>query len=230
MLPAALSTKIAPPLPSLPAHLLKNPSIQASLKSMEAYIKVDTPFNVKHFEALLFNHPNQPFVPSIMRGLSEGFWPFDEGEWKIEEQDFAENFASAEEDLEVIHTFCEKELNAGRWSWALPISNLLPGMKMSPLCIAWQKAKPWVITDHSASGLNGGIPRSEARVQYDGMHPFGQILHNAQLNNPSHSLVVFKCDVVSAFLNLPAHPIWQLHQVIGIDGALHIVRQLVFGN
>lgn len=162
MSPAALSTETAPPSPSPPTHLLENPSIQASSESMGAYIKVNTPCNVKHFEALLFDHPNQPFVSSVMHGLCEGFWSFNEGEWKIEEWDFTENFTSAEEDLEVIHTFHEKELNAGRWSSALPISYLLPGMKMSLLFVAWQKVKPQVITDHSASGLNGGIPRSEA--------------------------------------------------------------------
>ena len=48
---------------------------------------------------------------------------------------------------------------------------------MSPMFVAWQKNKPRVITDHSASGLNDGIPRSEARVKYDDMHPFGQALY-----------------------------------------------------
>jgi hypothetical protein len=42
--------------------------------------------------------------------------------------------------------------------------------------------------------------------------------------------VTFKSDVASAFLNLPAHPIFQLRQVVRIEGKLFIVRWLVFGN
>ena len=194
------------------------------------YLKVDTPFNVDRFEALLCDHPNQPFVASVMKGLREGFWPFDESEWKTEERSFVENFASDEDDLDTIRAFRDNELLADRWSPTLPISNLLAGMKMSPMFVSWQKPKPRVITDHTASGLNDGIPRSEARVRYDDMHPFGQILHHALQNANGRRLVVYKSDVASAFLNLPAHPLWQLRQVVNVDGLLHIVRRLVFGN
>jgi len=228
--PAALFTETAAPLPSPPPHLLENPAIQSSLQAMKDHIKVDTPFNVDRLTALLFDHPNQPFVSSVMRGLREGFWPFDESEWKIEERIFAENFASEDEDLAAIRAFRDKELAAGRWSSAIPNSTLLPGMKMSPMFVAWQKDKARVITDHTASGLNDGIPRSEAKVRYDDMHPFGQILYNAIRTTPNRRLVVFKSDVASAFLNLPAHPLWQLRQIVTVDEALHIVRRLVFGN
>jgi hypothetical protein len=61
------------------------------------------------------------------------------------------------------------------------------------------------------------------------MHDFGQCLHDTRAANPGRQLVV-KDDVASAFLNLPAHPIWQLRQTVTIDGKLYIVRHLVFGN
>lgn len=47
---------------------------------MRNHIRVETPFDINHFEHLLTDHPNQPFVLSVMKGLQEGFWPFDEGE------------------------------------------------------------------------------------------------------------------------------------------------------
>jgi hypothetical protein len=62
------------------------------------------------------------------------------------------------------------------------------------------------------------------------MRTFGQTLHNACATNPGKHLVTFKSDVASAFLNLPAHLIFQLHQVVKIEGKLFIVRHLVFGN
>lgn len=109
---AALSTETAVPLPSPPAHLLENPHIQSS-RAMKAYIKVNTPFNADRLEALLHDHPNQPFVASFMKCLREGFWPF-ESEWKFEEKTFVENFASEEEDPATICTFRDKELAACR--------------------------------------------------------------------------------------------------------------------
>ena len=82
------------------------------------------------------------------------------------------NYATEELDLDIIRAFHDNEISAECWSQPLHFSNLLPGMKISPMFVVWQE-KPRVITDHSASGLNDGILRSEAKVQYDDMHPFG---------------------------------------------------------
>jgi hypothetical protein len=100
---------------------------------------------------------------------------------------------------------------------------LLPGMKISPLFVVWQNEKPRVVNDHSHSGINNNIPCSEAKVKYDDMRTFGQILHDACSANTGKCLVTFKSNVTSAFLNLPAHPIFQLWQVVKIEGKLFIV-------
>jgi hypothetical protein len=55
-------------------------------------------------------------------------------------------------------------------------------------------------------------------------------LHDAQLANTGCQLILYKDDVASAFLNLPAHPIWQIRQVMVVDGKLQIVQWLIFGN
>jgi hypothetical protein len=57
---------------------------------------------------------------------------------------------------------------------------LLPGMKVSPMFVVWQHGKPHVVMDHSASGLNDGIPKDEAHVKYDDMRSFGWTLHDAK--------------------------------------------------
>jgi hypothetical protein len=62
------------------------------------------------------------------------------------------------------------------------------------------------------------------------MLSFGQTLHDAKEYNPQCRLITFKSDVATAFLNLPAHPLWQLRQVVVVEGCLHIVRHLIFGN
>ena len=135
--PVALSTETAPPLPSPPSHLLNDPIIQETLQSLYAYIKVDTPFNANRLKSLLYDHPNQPFVKSVIRGLCEGFWPFDEGDWKVEESEIIKNFTDDELDLDAIHAFHDKEVAAGWWPSPLLSSKLLPGMKMSLMFVAW---------------------------------------------------------------------------------------------
>ena len=228
--PAALYTESAPPLPSPPSHLLQDQKIQVSLLAMKDHIKVETPFNVNKLESMLTDHPNQPFVQSVMTGLREGFWPLNDGEWKVELKEVIDNYSTDEGDLDTICNFRDKGRSAGHWSDELSDSELLPGMKMSPMFVVWQNGKAHVVTDHSGSGINDGIPKSKAKVPYDDMHPFGQSLHDAHTDNPSHCIITFKSDVASAFLNLPAHPLWQLRQVVIVEGKLYIVRCLVFGN
>lgn len=106
-------------------------------------------------------------------------------------------------------------------------------MKVSPLFVIWQgenKEKARVLTDHSASGINDGIPRSEAKVRYDDMRSFGQTMREARLNNPGKKLLTFKSDIQGAFLNLSVQPIWQLRQVVKVDGKYYIVRRLTLGT
>jgi hypothetical protein len=228
MSPSALYTTTAPPLPVVPPDLLRDPKIQACLEAYGDHIKVETPFDVDKLDTMLSSHPNQPFVASVLTGLRDGFWPLDDGEWKIELEEVIDNYSTDERDLEAIRAFRDREIGAGRWSEE--VSELLPGAKVSPLFVVWQNSKPRVVTDHAASGLNDGISREEAKVRYDDMRSFGQSLHNARQLNPGRRLVTFKNDVAKAFLNLPAHPLWQLRQLVRIDGKLYIVRRLVFGN
>ena len=106
-------------------------------------------------------------------------------------------------------------------------------MKLSPIFVAWQKGKARIITDHTAFGLNDHIPRSEAKVRYDDMHSFGQAIFNAKRTHPTQDLITWKSNVSSAFLNHRlslAHPIYQLRQVVDVEGVWHLIRWLVFGN
>jgi hypothetical protein len=84
--------------------------------------------------------------------------------------------------------------------------------------------------DYYCLGINDGISCADAKVKYDDMHTFGQTLYDAQAANPGKHLVTFKSNVTSAFLNLLAHPIFQLHQVVKIEEKLYIVHCLTFGN
>ncbi|KAF8811955.1 hypothetical protein BYT27DRAFT_7025313, partial [Phlegmacium glaucopus] len=164
------------PLASPPPHLLNDPGIQSTLLALHDYIRVETPFNVNRFESMLYDHPNQPFVKSVMNSLRYGFWPFDEGNWEDDRVDSIPNYATEQADIDTIRAFRDDEIQACRWSPPLNSNILLPGMKISPIFVIWQKGKARVVTDHTASGLNEFIPRSEAKVRYDDMRTFGQVI------------------------------------------------------
>ena len=67
-------------------------------------------------------------------------------------------------------------------------------------------------------------------MRYDDMRTFRQVIFNAKRAHPNQDLVTWKSDVSSAFLNLPAHPIYQLRQVVDVEGIWHLIHRLVFGN
>lgn len=96
--------------------MVSNPSIELALDFYPSDLKVDTPFNIDKFASLLADHPNRPFVESVISGLRHGFWPLDDGEWDLDKDGEMENYPAEEEDLAAIREFRDKELASGRWS------------------------------------------------------------------------------------------------------------------
>lgn len=205
--PSAFFSEIALPLPMPPNHLFDKPKICATLHYYENDIKVETPFNINILKKYLQTYSNHLLVDLVLWGLYNGFWPLDEGNWNIDEDGIMDNYSANETDFEVIKRFHDKETNAGWWSNS--ICTLLSGMKILPIFVNWRdSAKSHVVTDHMAFRLNDGIPKAEAKVRYDDMHNFGQILHDIYQQFLNIPFVLYKSDVSSVFLNLPAHPIW----------------------
>ena len=110
--PSALYTEATPPLLVPPQHLLDDLKIQEAIHSGDA-IKVETPFNIDKFELPLADHPNPSFVESVMKGLCEDFWPFDEGEWKAELDKVISSHDCDPEDAEAIQAFHDQEIVVG---------------------------------------------------------------------------------------------------------------------
>ncbi|KAG1831830.1 hypothetical protein EV424DRAFT_1534087 [Suillus variegatus] len=72
----ALWTETATPMPQPPACEFLNHGALDTIQCHPSLFKVSTPIKVDVFEALLADHPNQPFVRSVCIGLREGFWSF----------------------------------------------------------------------------------------------------------------------------------------------------------
>ena len=64
------------PVPDVLPDVRSDPIIAATLAACSDLFKIVTPIKTDVFQNLLSDHPNQPFVRSVCRGLREGFWPY----------------------------------------------------------------------------------------------------------------------------------------------------------
>lgn len=67
--PAALYSFTAEPLPGPPASELNNEDVTKTLFDHPDLFKIICAINVDVFETLLADHPNRPFVVSVLHGL-----------------------------------------------------------------------------------------------------------------------------------------------------------------
>jgi hypothetical protein len=67
-------------------------------------------------------------------------------------------------------------------------------------------------------------------VKLDGIPSLGSSLRHFRLNNPDAQLVMWKSDVSSAYRLAPVHPLWQIKQIITVDGSRYVDRCNNFGG
>ena len=63
-------------LVSVPPSEFNNHLALETINAHPGLFIVDTPIHVDNFEKLLVNHPNHPFIDSVIGGLRNGFWPW----------------------------------------------------------------------------------------------------------------------------------------------------------
>src|SRR6202042_72525 len=119
-----------------------------------------------------------------------------------------------------------------------PFVALLPGMNVVPVHVVPKPPddKLCLVIDHSAGpySINSLIDRqSIAGVKLDGIKTLGDSIRVFCANHPTdpeaQSLVLWKSDVAAAYRQMPMHPLWQIKQVINIDGQFSIDRCNNFG-
>ncbi|TFY82031.1 hypothetical protein EWM64_g1982 [Hericium alpestre] len=199
--------------------------------------KIVTPVDVDRFEALLVNHPNRPFVESVIYGLRHGFWPCSNADPDKypSTRDFPERDHSPA-DLEFLKQQCEEEECCGRFSapFGTPNGPLQPGMFCVPVHAVPKpnSDKFRMVVDHSAGdfSLNSMIDRSDVHVDLDNVQDLAHNLLLRQRLRGKPSRWLFKSDVSMAYRRLPMHPLWQVKQVITVDGIRRIDRCNNFGG
>ena len=231
---AGMSLQLSP-VPAPPQNEQDNPIARTTIRTSRHLFRVVTPINIARYASMLRTHPNQPLVVSVLRGLREGFWPWantvESGRPPI--VDNSDREIRDPTHRVFIQNQRDEELALGRFSPGF--DSLQPGMTCVPL---WVVPKPHsnklrLIVDHSA-GLhspNSYIPVHEGHVHLNTLHQLGSALIQARRQyGEKVKLVLFKSDVSQAYRRLPMHYLWQLHQVVRIDGRYHVDRNNNFGN
>ncbi|EGF97866.1 uncharacterized protein MELLADRAFT_84188 [Melampsora larici-populina 98AG31] len=224
---AAVNSSIhAAPLPSAPP-LASDPQAAYAINQRPDLFQINCSINVENLKILLKNHPNKPFVDSIILGLTDRFWPI--SDMPSDSTVYNKNHASGPEAEEVLIKTRDKELKLNRFS--PPFHTLLPGMKVSPLCLAMNPSsgKVRMCTNMSFGNPspNDLIKKDDIKIDLDGIPYFIPFMLYHYFGK--HKFILWKSDVDAAFRNLPVSRQWQFRQIIRINKAFHADRNVNFG-
>ncbi|EJD38883.1 hypothetical protein AURDEDRAFT_71690, partial [Auricularia subglabra TFB-10046 SS5] len=170
--PSIEATFSAYPLPRPPPSEYRNADALDTIASRPDLFKIVTPINASRLQSLLRDHPNRPFVESVIVGLTEGFWPladtFREGAPST--TDLSDPKPWPPDKLAFFESTRAEEMRDERWSPDFG-PDLLPGMTSSPM---FAVPKPHsdkfrLVVDHSAGNpsLNDFIDRSQVSTRLD---------------------------------------------------------------
>ncbi|KAH9950547.1 hypothetical protein B0H21DRAFT_674457, partial [Amylocystis lapponica] len=170
------------PLPDVPEVFRQNSVVNQTLRARPDLFQIVTPIDVEEFEFLLGNHPNQPFVQSVLRGLREGFWPWAEmpGERYPDTWDASKPPPADPREAQFLRDQRDEEVSLGRFSPSFG-TKLLPGMYSMPIHAVPKPRsdKLRLVTNHSAGeySLNSMISHEAiAGVVLDSIPALGQML------------------------------------------------------
>ena len=232
---AALATETAECLPSPPSRSTLNESAYRTIDDNPDLFKIVTPINVDRFERYLINHPNRAYVDSVCRGLREGFWPWathdDPNLWRT--YDNSPRPIKQTERMNFVLEQRDEEIRLGRWSRSFG-SELLPGMYSSPIGVVPKphSAKFRLINDHSQDPYspNSMITDTNPVFPLDTIDDLVGVLLTARRKHEHRQLVLWKSDVKSAYRLMPMHPLWQIRQIVTVEGERFVDRCNTFGS
>ena len=232
----AMYTESIPALPSPLENQLNNSVALTTLCDNPKLFSLVSPIHIDQLEHYLSSHLNCPLVFSVVHSFHHGFWPYAHPQGIIWPLTIDNSFCPLNNPTQISFVYDQRDykIQQGHFSPAFG-KDLLPGMKAVLIGVIPKphSEKLWLVVDQS-SGLfspNSFIPWEDVAVPLDDLHDLGVILQNVHMNFGIHTkLVLFKSDVSQAYCHVLIHPLWQLFQIIMIDGLWHVDRNNNFGN
>jgi hypothetical protein len=148
--------------------------------------------------------------------------------------DFSDRPPKTEREAVFLREQKDIEISAGRYSEGFG-SELLPGMYSMPIHTIHKPhlEKLHLVNDHSAGtfSLNSMIAHEDVvGAKMDTVSDLIGALLRYRQSHPLTPLVMFKSDVSAAYRHLPLHPLWQIKQIVTIDGTRHVDHNTTFGG
>jgi hypothetical protein len=133
---------------------MDNQVVMQTIRENEHLFLIVTPIKIDRLASLLVNHPNQPFISSVLTGLRDGFWP-----WANTQPDtypVTKDYFKPRQFEDHIDRFlceqCDEEIRLGRFSESFG-PNLLPGMYAMPIHVI---PKPHTVNFRLITNLSAG--------------------------------------------------------------------------
>nr|GAT60586.1 predicted protein [Mycena chlorophos] len=234
--PTAVSTQYDPPLPQ-PGPAEFTPWALETIRENQHLFKIVTPIKVDTLGRLLVKHPNPPFVQSVLTGLRTGFWPWADTKPGVYPCTYDVSHCPLKSERETLFIREQRDTEVELERFSPPFGpELKPGMYSEPIHAVpkpqSEKLRMVVNHKHGEYSLNSMIPREQiAGAKLDSLKNLGNwLLELRRRHGPNVELVVWKSDVSQAYRRLPMHVLWQLKQIVTIDGMRHVDRCNNFGS
>jgi hypothetical protein len=223
-------TTFDPPLPRPPTEEFENSAAMETIQDHPDLFVARSPINVNTFEHLLSSHPNHAFVNQVCVALQEGFWPWahTQKETYPVTWNHSSRLPKSEAEAEFLREQRDVEVQVKRYSESFR-KELLPGMYSTPIHTVPKphSVKLWLVNDHSTGeySLNSIIVRDHIMgCRLDTVSDLVNALLRDHQNHGNRKLILFKSDVAMAYCHLILHPIWQIKQIVTVDGERHVDR------
>ncbi|THH17333.1 hypothetical protein EW146_g3442 [Bondarzewia mesenterica] len=139
---------------------------------------------------------------------------------------------ASREGLAFVKEQCRQEERLGRF--LAPFKDLLPGMYSMPIHAV---PKPHtdsfqMVVDHSVGNysLNSLIDRDAVGMRLDNVQDLACNLLSCRSEVGDAPIWLFKSDILQAYRWLPMHPLWQIKQVVTVDGKHRVDQCNNFGD
>lgn len=192
---------------------IKNPIASKTISENPSLFKITTPIiHADRFEYLLKDHPNQPFVSSVCRGLREGFWPFADTLKKDYPITHDASLPTPKDITEASFLRSQRAIEEQKGRFSAPFGkDLLPGIYSMPIHAV---PKPGstdlrMVTDQSAGkfSLNSMIAQDDIKgYPLDTLKHLREELLCCRRSFGDETLMLFKSDVAEAYRLMPVHP------------------------
>ena len=182
-----------------------NTAVTQTINNYPNLFAIVTPINIRRLQSLLINHPNRPFISSILSGLQDGFWPWADTQHRTypTTMDYYKPCEFEVPIQQFLHNQRDEEIRLGRFSKSFG-TDLLPGMYAMPIHVI---PKPHTINFRLISNLSAGdyapntmINKNKVtNLPLDTITDLGAALIAYRRTHGDIKLVMWKSDVAQAY-------------------------------